>query len=259
MPPPLTKTNANGVRYRRQTTVDQLIDEVAMLDRAALLSRFSITNRHDPIYLPSEVLLHAIRATRQDNRDSHFEALFRILLARVESLSRNAISTSQYRNVDEIRAEIASRFATMIAQDRTQGGDRLDIFEVVFDKALAALRVDVLRKLGPERLRTEPIDDANTGEPTAAVERAAEAFLGQSREKFDDPAFRSDLVAAIDHLPNDEKTVIGLMLKGIPIDGKEPGAVTIAKLLGCTEKTVRNRRDRAIFKLRKALAGEYAS
>jgi len=259
MPPPLTKTNVNGERYRRQTGVDKLIDEVDTLDRAAQLARFSITNRHDPAYLPSEVLLHAIRATRQDNRDSHFEALFRILLARVEASSRSAISTSQYRNADEIRAEIASRFATTIAQDRTQGGDRLDIFEVVFDKALAALRVDVLRKLGPERLKTDPISDANTGEPTAAVEQAAEAFLGQSREKFDDAAFRSDLAAAIDRLPDDEKTVIGLMLKGIPIDGKDLGAVTIAKLLGCTEKTVRNRRDRAIVKLRKALAGEYAT
>lgn len=259
MPPPLTKTNAKGECYRRRPNVDTLIDEVAVLDRVRLLERLSITNRGDPAYLPSEVLLHVLRATRHDNRDSYFERLFRLLLKRVHASLHGAVRDTQYRNASEIRDEIASRLSTLIARDRGEAGDRLDAFEAMFDGAMATLRIDVLRKLGPQRLKTDPIEDEATGEISARVEDAASDFLGQARDNFDDPTFRSELSAAIDTLPDDEKTVIVLLLQGIPIDGKEADSVTIAKMLACCERTVRNRRDRAVDKLRRALQGEYAS
>ena len=53
-----------------------------------------------------------------------------------------------------------------------------------------------------------------------------------------------------------ERQVIELMLKGLPIDSTDGNVLTIAKAVGCTEKTVRNRRDRAIAKLRDALTEE---
>lgn len=259
MPSPLTKFTVKGERYRRQPAVDALIDEMAGLGRDVLAERAAIADRRNPRYLPSEVLLNFLRATRRDNRDSHFERLFRLLLARVHATLRGAVTVAQYRNAEEIRDEVASRLAILIAQDRAEGGDRLDAYEATFDRSLASLRIDVQRKLGPKRLKTDPIEDEATGEPALHVEEAAQAFLGQAREEFDDPAFRSDLAAAIDTLPDDERTVIGLLLQGVPIDAKEDGAVSIAKLLGCTEKTVRSRRDRAVIKLRRALEGEYAS
>ena len=65
--------------------------------------------------------------------------------------------------------------------------------------------------------------------------------------------FRSKLLVAISLLPPDQRRVVELLLQEYPIDSKEAGADTIVKILGCTEKTVRNRRDRAFAKLREAL------
>ena len=47
-----------------------------------------------------------------------------------------------------------------------------------------------------------------------------------------------------------------LLLLGIPIESKEPGVQTIVHILGCTEKTVRNRRNRAYVALRNNLEEE---
>lgn len=103
-----------------------------------------------------------------------------------------------------------------------------------------------------------PIDDPETGEVTAVAEDAAQQFLASTASALDDPAFRSALSAAIDNLPDDERQVIGLLLQGLPIEAKDEKAVTIARVLGCTDRTVRNRRGRAISKLRDALK-EYQS
>jgi DNA-directed RNA polymerase specialized sigma24 family protein len=86
------------------------------------------------------------------------------------------------------------------------------------------------------------------------VEKAAAEFFADAPSLFDDPAFRSALAPAINNLPLDQKTVIGLLLQGIlPIDSKDPKTTTIASVLKCDERTVRNRRDRAFKSLRKAL------
>ena len=40
---------------------------------------------------------------------------------------------------------------------------------------------------------------------------------------------------------------------GMPIDSNDPDVVTISKLMGCVEKTVRNRAKKAIAALQRAL------
>ena len=47
-----------------------------------------------------------------------------------------------------------------------------------------------------------------------------------------------------------------MLLQELPIDSKDKEVKTIVKVLGCSEKTVRNRRDRAFVKLRDALKEE---
>lgn len=258
MPRPLTKKKPDGTPYRRRANIESQIAEVAALDRNEVLARCAITNRKDSQYVASEVLVHLLRATRQDNRDDHFERLFRLLMVRVQSALFAAVRDSQYRNADEIRSEIVSSLAVLIGEDHTQPSDKLDFYEVGFDGALHKLKIDWLRKLGPQRLKTDPLDDPETGEVTAAAEEAAQGFLGGVGSNLDDPAFRSALFAAIDNLPDDERQVIGLILQGLPIEAKDQNTVTIPRALGCTDRTVRNRRSRAITKLRGALK-EYES
>ncbi len=43
------------------------------------------------------------------------------------------------------------------------------------------------------------------------------------------------------------------MLAAIPIETNKDGEPSMTQLLGCVEKTVRNRRDRAFEKIRRAL------
>jgi RNA polymerase sigma factor (sigma-70 family) len=256
---PLTKIKSDGSRYVRRPQIEALIDVVAPLSRADVLARCSIRDRKHAQYLPSEILLYQIRGSRQDNTSDHFESLFRMLLARVEGTLLTAVPDGQYRNADEIRSEIASRLSLFIARDHTQVVEQLDFFEIGFDGALHKVKIDCLRKLGPQKLKTDPLDDPQTGEVLAKVEDAAQTFMGRTTNALDDPVFRSRLFAAIDSLPDDEKTVIGLVLQGLPIDAKDTTTMTIAQAIGCTEKTVRNRRDRAIKKLRDILQGEYES
>ena len=90
------------------------------------------------------------------------------------------------------------------------------------------------------------------------VEAAAAEFLGGDQQELDDPAFRLALTRAIDRLPDDQKEVIGLILQDFQIDSKDKSVMTISSILGCDERTVRNRRDRAYKALRAILQKEYA-
>ena len=89
------------------------------------------------------------------------------------------------------------------------------------------------------------------------VESALAAILEPIEGENVGLPFRSKLHVAISSLPPEERQVIELILKGLPdplIQTKM--SVTIAKVVGCSEKTVRNRRDRAFEKLRDALKEE---
>ncbi len=260
MPRPLTKTSKiDGKPYKRRPHVEALIDEVIALGRSNALVRLEIRDRKHAEYVPSEVLVHLLRATRQDNRSDQFEQLYRLLFTRVEGTLLSSVPDSQYRNADEIRSEIISHLAELITLDQTQAAEKMDIYEINFDAALHNLKIDYLRKLGPKKFKTDPLEDPQTGEVAAAVEAAAQSFLGHVASKFDDPAFRSALTAAIDSLPDDERKVIGLLIQGLPIDAKDAKTVTIARTLNCTGRTVQNRRDKAFEKLRNALKSEYES
>lgn len=87
-------------------------------------------------------------------------------------------------------------------------------------------------------------------------------FIESDGHSFDGPKadflYRSKIAAAINSLPPDERRVVELILEGIPIDSKEKDTMTMAKMLGCSEKTVRNRRDRAFAKLAELLKEEDA-
>lgn len=260
MAQPLTKINkTTGKLYQRRSNVEALIDVIESLDRGSALERLAIKDRRHTDYVPSEVLVHLIRASRRDNRTDHFERLYRLLFSRIEGTLLTAIPQSQYRNADEIRMEIISHLAELITVDQKSPTEKLDIYEINFDAALHNLRVDYLRKLGPQRLKSTPLEDPESGQVDAAVEEAAQLFLGDVSNKFDDPAFRSALAAAIDALPDDERIVVGLLFQGMPIDSKDAKIVTIARTLNCRGRTVQNRRDRAFEKLRNALKSEYES
>lgn len=260
---PLRKLK-DGVLYRRRALIEIAIDDLVKVSRSDQAGRCKITDPSGPGYIPTECLLHIVRGCRTDNSDHFFATVFRTLrqrvLARLPNSSIKGVSEGKplvsQRNI-KINEYVMDRFQGMLVQDRAGYDERLDYYEVNFDAALATLRLDGRKKAFREEKRSETIGyDDETSELNAEVEEAAAAQNPISESKLDDPAYRSRLYAAIDSLPDNQKSVIELLLRGIQIDSEEPDIPTIVRFLNCTEKTVRNRRDRAYAAIRKALETE---
>jgi hypothetical protein len=260
MPEPLKRKQKNGTPYERPPEIEAWLTRLEMVDAGERVRQFSVTSKKKPGYVPSEVLVHFMRQAWRGGAKKDFEAIFRFVMERSAGRLASAIPDFRMAGASGIREEILARFAERIAKDCKGRTGLLDFFEVRFDKAFAALRTSVLRQIGPANLEEVPLgtEGEDGTEISAEVEVAAAGFLSGDLQKIDDPAFRSELFAAIDCLPNDQKQVIGLLLQGFPIDSKDDSVLTIARILGCDERTVRNRRDRACKALKAILQVENA-
>jgi DNA-directed RNA polymerase specialized sigma24 family protein len=201
--------------------------------------------------------VYLVRTCRVDNSDTHFESLYRILMARIldclpraESADGKTLSLTRSR----IREQVFDRFTELLAADREGYLDKLDYFEVRFDGALASLRRDAQEKAWRDENRSTSLEfDEETGELSAEVERAVGSFDPFEAAEMGASDYRSRLDAAIDTLQPGQRRIIEMIRQGIPIDSKEAGAVTIAKALGKSEKTIRTHRDKAFVALRAAM------
>lgn len=255
---PLRKQRLNGEIYTRPPEVEALIAELVGLPRKELIARAGITNRANAKYISSECLVYFVRASRHDDNCVWFERLYRILIERVlrkvpkvenpggktESLSREAV-----------RDYVYDRFVRLLAEDRSNYVVQLDFFEVRFNRALVCLKHDAQKKVWKDEKHFQPLGyNEETNELSPEIERAAGAFDSPDLLDFEDPAYRLRFDAAIMALPPEQARIIHMLKQGFPIDSKEPGVMTIAKVLGRCEKTVRTYRDRAFSALRTALA-----
>lgn len=258
MPEPLRRKREDGTPYERPPEIHAWIVKLLAVAPAERVQQFDGISKRRPEYAPTEALIYFLRRAWAEGEAAQFERLFRILFKRVNQSLNMAISDSRMDGAAEIRDEVSGRFVDLIAKDCDEKADLLDFFEIRFDRAMVAIRTSVLRQIGPSTIKTEPLGSASDDGPqiSAEVEVAAADFLSGDPSKLDDPAFRSILFAAIDRLPHDQKQVIGLLLQGIPIDAKEQDVMTVARILQCDERTVRNRRDRAFKALRASLQEE---
>ncbi|WP_439590285.1 RNA polymerase sigma factor [Hydrogenophaga sp.] len=260
MPAALKRKEMDGTPYRRPPQIQAWIEKLEVVDAASRLPQFDGASRKHPGYVPTEVVLHFLRRAWIDGEKGQFEQIFRILLKRVELSLRSTIWNSRIGSATDIRDEIINRFVVLVTKDCTSQADLLDFYEIHFDQAMVALRTSVLRKFktiaGDVTTVSLGSQEPNGPEVSPEVEVALETFLSGDPQKIDDPAFRSVLFAAIDRLPQDQKQVIGLLLQGVPIDAKEKDVMTIARILQCDERTVRNRRDRACKALKAVLEKE---
>ncbi|MCM8883203.1 MAG: DNA-binding response regulator [Candidatus Thiodiazotropha sp.] len=256
---PLRKKTLDGKLYTRDEKIEASLTELEGLTRDELVVRCDIRKRDDPDYVPSECLVYFVRASRSDNNNTGFERLYKILAERVlRSLPRaeNADGKTASMTKTTIRDTVFGKFIELLSQDRTEYSEKLDFFEVRFDKTLRNLKLDAQKKAWRDENRSVSIEyDEETGELTDEVERAAGNFDPFCQSEIDDPDYRSRLDAAIDTLPPEQMRIIEMLRMGIPIDSKDADAVTIAKVLGKSEKTIRTHRDKAFAALRAAMSG----
>lgn len=260
MPEPLKKKRRDGMQYERPPEIEAWIEKLEKVEPSDRLRQFEDLPKKNPGHVPSEALVYFLRNAWSDGEHGDFEKIFRIIMKRTEQSLRSTISDSRIASAPGIREEIMGRFAERIAKDCKGHSGLLDFYEIRFDKAFSAFRTSALRQIGPSEIDTVPLgtDEDHGLEISAEVEAAAADFLGGDPSKFDDPAFRLELTAAIDRLPGDQKQVIGLLLQDFQIASKDTNVMTISRILQCDERTVRNRRDRACKALKAILQEENA-
>lgn len=259
LPEPLRKKRADGSPYFRPKEVEASIAALKLLPTDELVERAKIRDSQSSEFVPSECLLYFVRRAREGSEIETFRELFLALRQRILAATpvierkSSGSSKSAAKAVDlDIQEAVLDSFNEMLCNDRNDYDDRLDYFEVRFNSALARLRLTARRAAVRTDSRTESMSvEEGSNAPSLEVE-AAIAKL-KDTEEIPDFLYRSRLVAAINTLPADEKRVIELLLQDFPIDSTDPEVFTISKALGCTEKTVRNRRDRAFSRLRAEL------
>jgi hypothetical protein len=244
--------------------VEAALDALCGQPRERIVERCSVSDQKRPDYLFSECLLHLVREAKSDNSDDHFAALYRELRRRIlarlprPEVGRSADGKELVSRINlDISYAVMGRFQELLMLDRQGYEERLDYFEINFDDAVAALRSTAKRKATLDENRSAPMTyDDETSELNAEIEEAAAAQNPIWDSKLDDPDYRSRLDAAIDTLPEPQRLVMVLLLKKYPIESHDRGVPSVASILKCTEKTVRNRRDKAIEVLHKALNEE---
>lgn len=257
---PLRMRRPDGNLYCRPKEVEGLLEVLSRLPERELVERARVKDAEDPCYVPSECVLYFVRRP-SGNGELLFREMFAILreriLAAVPVPPQRIAGSGKLAesSIDlEIREAVLHKFHVLLCTDRRGYEERLDFYECRFNAAIASLRATARRDVRKAASRQESLD-SETGptEPSPEVESALARVRFPAAEGGQDFLFRSKLLRAISVLPADERRVVELLLEGLPIDSKDEETLTVAKVLGCTEKTVRNRRDRAFPKLRDAL------
>lgn len=253
---PLRKRSLQGELYTRPLEIMDKLSTLVTLSWDELMRRSRIDNRADPEYVPSECLLYFLRGCRSDSSGHRFEELYRILSERIlRSLpsETTAANTLSLRRAG-LRDQVFDRFLALLAKDRHEYVEKLDFFEVRFDKTLRGLRLDALKRVNRDDIRSVPLEDENSGgEPSAAVENAAGSLELFTKDKIVKLDYRSALDAAIESLPILQQRILELWRKDIPFDSIYPEAQTIANILNKSDKTVRTHFAKACDTLKRTL------
>lgn len=259
--PPLRKRKKDGTLYVRPQEIEHLIVETLELSFDDFILRAKQLNRSHPEYLPSEILVHRIRATRSHNSDAQFNALYLELKRRIDRSCPSVVTRADGRvgevgKLVDVREYVLERFVTLILKDRDGYEERLDIFEARFDRAVVRLRKDAFRKIYRRDKPMVPLEYDESGEVSEEVEEYLSLLSPRTMTLEEEITYRFRIRRAIDSLPELERRVIDMLGAEIPIESNNPDEPSIAGLLGCTPKTVRNRRERAVRRIREILSVE---
>lgn len=259
---PLRQRGEDGSPYHRRAEVERTISALMRIPGREVVERCRVSDPNDPDYVPSECVLYFVRRpSRQvdelDHRDL-FVILRQRVLGAVPVFARRADGSESRgeRATDlDVRDAVLHNFQKLLCEDRRSYRGRLDFYECQFNSAMAKLRATARKSVGRRAARVRPLDGQDdVGRTTADVEQALAAI--RNPDAGVDFLYRSKLHVAISSLPPDERRVVELLLQEIPIESSDESVQSIVETLKCSEKTVRNRRDRAYTKLRAALKEE---
>lgn len=240
MPHPLQKRTRKGRQYERLPHIEEAIDVAAQQDDATLAARAMVA-RGGSDYLPNECLVYLLReAKRQANR-RRLVTLVNVLVRRCTA-NLCATVSPDLAGAAQLREDIVGQLLELIAADGTANDKlKLDFFEIRFDRAFQKLRIDWVRK---------HLTRARVEKPRDHLERLS----GPVNQDGDPEGDLNRIGEHLDVLTQDERTAIGLKyIKGLVEHSADPSKPTIAKLMGVSDRMVRNYLKSAKEKLRAAM------
>lgn len=259
--PPLRKRTVDGKLYERRAATEVAILESLELTFDELCDRAEISVRKRSDYIPSEVLVYFIRQTKSHNQDTQFGKLYKFLQKRIRSVCprsevRSGSKEGAVAHLLDLQDYVLDDFAERVMCDRQTYEESLDAYEVAFDHMIARRKDEALRKMYRRDKPTTPLEYDADGDIPADVEKGL-TELNPDKTVFEDEiTYRFQLQRAIDSLPDDERRVITMIFAGIPSESNDPDVQTISTILRCKPQTVRNRRNRAVRKLKAILGTE---
>ncbi len=213
------------------------------MSREEVLRRLDQRDRGHADFVETECVVYLLReANRQSNRADWFNRLFVHLDRRLDQNLRWAISYGAINDAQSLREDIKQEFFVLLAKGLRDEPERLDPFEVFFEKAFAALRTNCLNKARrPERRETGLVDgkqdDQEDDEREIAEPEPENAMrLNEIELSF----FRSQASALIDHLPDKEKRAVTLVLQGHQVEASCPDKPSVAEICGVDVRTINN-------------------
>lgn len=252
---PLTKKKKlSGELYTRPPNIEDAIDAALALDQATLVRRASISDRRAAGHLPSECLVHVVRKAHREADEQLRDQLLPPLLSRCEANLKATLSDDRVPNAEYLRGEALGRLGEIFAADGTgENPDVLDYYEVRFNDAFAALRVDLIRAEGkaltPLLEADRHHDDNESLSHDEALSRLSKVVL-EAQEAGENILFRKRFIEAVNALPPDERRAVILChLLGCEEESDDPHKSTAATICGVTGRTIRNRLTRAATKL----------
>lgn len=252
---PLTKTEPDGVLYRRPAAVEAQVDDAVQLKLSDLRRQLLVTDRADPAYLRSECLVHLLRHGRRASDQALISAVLPVLLSRCEANLLVTVPDGRLPDATSLRQEILDEFTELLVLDGLgKNPDELDFYECRFNKAFRTLRIDAVRRAARRKeiidMAVLPPSEAKD-EPDAyedAFARVSDAFKVFPTQEWD--AFREPFVNAIEALPPEEREAVILVhVLGYKEESEDPNEETAATRCNCTGRTIRNRLTRAAGKL----------
>lgn len=254
MAAPLSKIHiATGAPYKRPADIERAVDQALLLPREELRRRIAINTPEHPDYVPSEVLVHLVRLSRQDNSEASFNRLYNILVARVTArLPKGKDDVDAF-----VRQNVLDVFVDRVCEDRRVPGHALDFAECRFAAFVANLAKDARdkyrRSLGRESALGSDEDEDGFSRP---VREKFEAILDGRHGDFDDPNFRKEFCEAISLLKPEQRRQAMLIVEGLNDASGDPTERTIASTLGISDRQVRNRKQGIVDALRRIMIEE---
>jgi hypothetical protein len=244
---PLRKHKLDGTPYFRREKVEAEIQDLSGINAAELERRASLWQVSDPEFISPEALLYFARNAKGDaHREKLTEKLLVRVARRVPSVAdANAVSLTKMN----IREDVRDHFIDLLLSDRRQYDERLDYYEVNFNGAVAADRLDANKRHWKHENRTAELE-TDDGQVSSEVESAAGEYDPFDADELDKKDYRLLLDEAIESLPEFQRRIVVMWHQEIPIESNDPSVKSISEVLGKSEKTIRTHRDKAFASLK---------